>query len=1190
MFLGCGSIKKLNELKSQFKNLLETNEAHSFFADDLATFFAYIETMEETTQQQERKYYNDYILNNANFHRTYSTFTDKNQKATLITLEKNKSEINKAKLSKSNAISTANAKYRTAIEGIEKQEATLDENFKKEMEKLNLASKREIANIEKEIAQSKKTYQNETKAIEKKQKEKLEQAKQIHLEQQVKLQSAYELERQKLDESLLVKQKELVEVTKMNDDVYVDIKKNFNILSAQLNKKIDDLKKSHQTVYEDIKTQYEKQLKPFYDQKEKLKNEYQATLAKSLENYQDRLRSLNELFDRQKIEFEDKMAKIIAEGNDAVTLLNSKLTAYKESIIYEKQNLLRKVRDEIPNFESLSRDQVNRIINRRTASLDTELNKQIIRTNLDILKKQREQQQKFYLAEQKHIYDLNEWRLNKQLYEFDKKQNNARIEANFNYNTSIYDQKIQIEKAYFDLKKELIATQRNIDLRKLETQLNLSSIIQDRELSLLSNDAYLEKIKLEHEMNALEHDFVIKGLTNQFENEKNDAVYRLKSTAITMLTQLEIEYSKSIRDSKLDECQTKIALNQAVLKKNTSILSEKHNNERNILEFKRNQLELELEYLTKNLQYDFQFENEKRKALISEASVKAYQLANQENVMRNLRVFRNEIDYSQQLSELLIQNYMIYLKFQEKFAHLTKALYQIPARPDVFKQYLGYLIELFTHVKVLLLQQLDHFKEANAKYFEQKISKSIQESYEASLSDLEVFIEQQNDEIQKKSQVFHDEISRLSQTSIDLQTDIQKAMIRLENTDGNDELSAQQQNQKRLILQEEIKTLKKSLREIDRSIFSAERKLIPFAKEIRRLEKNRVKQTSLIEQQKGADAYHYEKYANKHKTIYASMEQTLLRFSQNIKHYYNTMNETIYVTDNQLEKATNLIRSEISTAKIQAVSFQQQLLRGLLSFYKDGSKQYFDLSARFKKSSMLLLRNLDTTYQTKKQGLLSKVAALKADNRSKTSHNATHHNNQSKIDSTSYHKHIRQIQANIQGYEQELVFLSQKLKTALETINNNLKDYEHQLPYEEQRTLNELDLRSAKAIKTESLKNDEKNKQKIANEESLQLKNHAILQRTQNLQNKIIAQARHKDLMDEKAIKKAIAADQKKYREYQSIARETVSKRESEFRNILKYTKQFERKAHKDQRKITRKEISLLKKHHRFKLRMLRLK
>ncbi|MFU8792954.1 MAG: hypothetical protein ACNA7K_02925, partial [Acholeplasmataceae bacterium] len=464
---------------------------------------------------------------------------------------------------------------RLKIEAIDDDIEKAKIDYKTELVKLENIYKRELSAIAKTLQTLKKSHDEQNVIVESEKAQALTLLKQTYdqqmtsLDGQIKaLHEAFEVDK----DALKVEHDEKI---KHSDENYLNIKNDYSQLSIQFNQKINDIKKVYQKDLVSLKNHFERESKPLNQAIEKLKNDYKDAISVAVEQHQQKLSDLNQQFDQQKETYEQKKARIIAEINQAITLLNSKLSAFRESTHKDKLNLSRTMRSEMKSMEETKdQDAHNRKLTRQLNQFDNELNKQILRTQKDIDDKHALMQKKLFEHDQSHLKEISQWRLNKQIYSYEHKQELAKLELNYNYNLN--DIELQLKRLTdiytYDKEKRLLTHNRN--LLPLEFQLTIASLVQERELNLLSNDTHqyhdeyqhLIRLKtIEHEFNKTLLDYDQKIVKAQFQSDE---------AVLLTMSQVELQKEKLKHESGQLEQQLRKDIQDSILNKNKEALNQ----------------------------------------------------------------------------------------------------------------------------------------------------------------------------------------------------------------------------------------------------------------------------------------------------------------------------------------------------------------------------------------------------------------------------------------------------------------------------------------------------------------------------------------------------------------------------------------------------------------------------------------
>ena len=350
-----------------------------------------------------------------------------------------------------------------------------------------------------------------------------------------------------------------------HDTDYIDIKSHYNILNKTLNKQINLLKNKKVQSQKMIEEKYDALIQPL-----DLRVDNLILRAKDLKESRIKARdhNINQLQESKKLEstrFDAQRKKIITQTAESVSLLNSKLSNYREITNEKKRKIVRDFQTKAmsSNHETLQK-------NRELAHLDNDLNQFILRTRKDIKQKKSEGQLLLFELNKNHqilIADI-EFLIKKELFltTFDLRK----IEIELKHDQEkILDQKQRLiqEKAFY---KNSIDMAYQKDVLSYETQINLASQTQERDLGQLVLDAsiditYIDKNILDVQS---QQDSLILALKQNIDHIHFKLQKEIQSIQTHKSHQL--DQTSRTRDLDLEESQLRFDLKQATFDEQTA--------------------------------------------------------------------------------------------------------------------------------------------------------------------------------------------------------------------------------------------------------------------------------------------------------------------------------------------------------------------------------------------------------------------------------------------------------------------------------------------------------------------------------------------------------------------------------------------------------------------------------------------
>lgn len=483
-----------------------------------------------------------------------------------------------------------------------------------------------------------------------------------------------------------------------HDTDYIDIKSHYNILNKTLNKQITLLKNKKSHVLKSLEEKYEVIIKPLDTRIENL--EFDA-----LELKKNRLKQrdieIQKLQDRKSLEFnryEEQRKKTITQTAESVSLLNSKLSNYREITNEKKRKIVRdfQTKSMSSNHETLQK-------NRELSSLDNELNQFILRTRKEIKLKKSEGQLLLFELNKNHqilIADI-EFLIKKELYltTFDLRKIDIELKHE---QEKILDQKQRLlqEKAYY---KNGVEAAYQKDVLSYETQINLASQTQERDLGQLVLDAsiditYIDKnildIQSKHEYLILTYQQQIEIIVFQLEKE---------ITKIQSYKSQQLDQASRTRDLDLEETQLRLDLKQETFDEQTASYKNKLdvlfiNYEKDLYlneyryEYQKDHHKLTQEFKSTDRQYTHnEFENR--------VNLRRIQM----DFYRSEQVINVHVELFYKLIQKILLTQFKTVSFMMSSVQLLEQTFQYHEHPETMRQMIEVL--QFVHKDIKLLQK-----------------------------------------------------------------------------------------------------------------------------------------------------------------------------------------------------------------------------------------------------------------------------------------------------------------------------------------------------------------------------------------------------------------------------------------------------------------------------------------------------
>jgi len=1187
------------DLKAQLaidKKYLPIQKKMAALLRDISPFMIDIEAHQKAIKEE-------FLQASIQIHKSYAENMDSYQKSLKLIIDKNTSEIDKAHKERVLQTQKLSQDLKSILEDLEKQVNDVSLDAANELEKADQQYKRELTSSHKLMTEARKTYQKVSSDIEREKELALKQISLSYDQKTLKLDEAMK----RYEETYQLKLEKVREthqsLVKEQDETYLTIKNTYTELSISLNKKINEVKKKHQALLKALDQAHEKQLKPHLAQIEKLKQDFQDAQDKSLVSYQEKLTSLNVIFDVQKQNYESKKERIIHEGNEQITLLNSKLSSFKESIQRDKMATSREKRDEIKSIEDEHlKDKKTRDLTYALKDLDQELNKQIIRTNKDIIEKKKDAQKKLYQLDMQHLKEINEWRLKKTLYEYEKKQEFAKIELNFNHNMSRSEATLKQMEATYQSNKEILLLKHNQDLLPLEYQLQVAQAIQERELNLLANDAQLSLSSFRLEEKKLEIDLDILKSQNLFELEQAKTLYAADVQVLNTNTTLELEKEKVKRDYVQNEQELRIELSQSIFNKQKALI-EYNKNEA----IKHIEMEREIHYIEHRTKLEMikgkaHVEELKRTFIMNEARYKHQQRLSNEKAHRLLRIYENELE----LNQVQTEDFMFLVRMGHQklnaFKKCILELYHLPSHPEVLKGVIGILKQYLESFKGLSLNILEHFQALNQDIYLSKIEDLTGYKYMLKHENEMNFYGQEIGKIVEKKKQIEEEIKALESAFFQHQSELERnqaflnQLAKISDSLKKKDLPSEhrhqdiKENQKLMHHHiQEIKQIKQMILKVEKEMDEKHKKMLPYDDEMTSLKNKQNQKEKELESKKKDEASIFYAFLNKNQAIYEHLSHIIKEDYQASDSFYRALLDEVYLTDLTLSQATKKLDQKISIIDEKLMHTQQRFLNLMLTFYQNHEREQDKLVQDFKFSTFALIKSLNQNYLSQEKKYLKDERKMKFDSERLIKNQRIKFKRKHLIDHMSYQKGLNAQLEFIRVLEKKISETEGKGLAELKLINENQiaianqyqQEYLHKVKLmqdSEQKKILEL-----KNLNEQSIKNHE------SLEHNLEAKNQMILNKYQANYDKHMNQLKQKTLSYDEQIEKLKAHDLSKQKALEESLSRQETKRKDELTNIQSHMERFQAQTKRAQNHELKKELRLLKKTHYSKVRMLHL-
>lgn len=1141
---------------------------------------------------------------NLQIHKNYVNQIESLNRDLLAFNETHKQSLDQFQKDKILNLQKINAEQKQIVKSFEEQKEKLKIEYEEKLKQFETQLKREQSQFEKEKLRSRKIYQALSKEIEEEEKHTL-----LNLEKRYA--SIINEVNVNIEQFNIDKQKELTENEALtqtqkveNDKVYLSIKNNYHLLTTQFNQAINKLKKVHEKAKNTLEVDHNRNIEPVNHRLEQLNLEYQETIDKVKKQYQSNLLRLDDEFNQQKTRYEEKKAKIIHTSNETITLLNSKLSAFRESIAKDKIEQSRLLRDEIKQADSVKlKDKINRDLTNVLRSLDNDLNKQIIRTQKDIVIKQKELQQALYNHDLKHLSEMNTWRLQRNLLSYQYKQELAKIDLNFNHNLSISKKHLTLLEETYKYQLHVLNITLKKDLLQLETQLQIQSHVQERELNLLNNDQHLSNYLKKYDTAKINYEYEVNIENETLRELKAKLDFESETQVVQITSQLELEKVRSKRDFTQSEQEIRSEIAVALFEKNKHHILKAYELalEDILKQEKINQIEKK--YQIEKIKLDQQKKHHNQEYLsLEKKSIHQTALSHQK-ALRLMKLYLNELNDQQKQSEYMFYGLRMFYQKHQHIKRIVKELYLLPAHPEVFKHMLSYFLSLETSFQEGITALITYFKDLDHQYYQKKIDDQTEYKYMIKHEDSMNLFEQELEKIKSQEKEIKKEIESLEQQFFIVQQNLERQtqfVSQLEKINENIQSGLIPSKSKHKDIKDnkhlihnhekEIKSIRHKLSLIEKAIDKKHLKLMPFEKQIDQIKDNMLREEKILKTHQQKESNFYEISQTKNQKIYDLLLSDFMNFTNQHISYLKTLEDTLYVTDSQLTQEEKKLTRAQHAFEQKLVKHQQAFLNHMFDFYQENDNKQDDIISDFDKSQTHWIDELKKNNQSVLDQI-DKFAKKNITHKEKDINDLEDlFKTEKAVKLTELDKKFNLIQQNIKTLENKLKEHLDFMKQELKSINDNQVQIANQSYLEYQKAQEQLNMNNQKHLDKFKSTLDQEDKTYSNFVQSTENKNQTLLSRFEQNREKQLEAHKQKNEHFDQDMNKSKIAQEKRIKAYDKDISSMQENRAYEIKNMNDHIKKYQIKSEKQQHRILKGEQKSLRKNYRFKLKQLHLK
>ena len=485
--------------------------------------------------------------------------------------------------------------------------------------------------------------------------------------------------------------------SKAHDDDYIMIKTHFSTLLKSLNTHINQLKTLKSNSAQFIETYYRDQQKPYH---EALKA-YEANYLVDEQRIKQTLIDASKRIHQTKIELikahENETSKIQASISQAVSLLNSKLSNFRELTESKKIEVLKEFHAKTEKEKQNDISSKNQLLRK----YDSELNQLIISVRKKIKQRKIEGQLEIFEANKTHQINLNELLFELKLAQLTQDFDQRKIELLLDQNKKIYEDNIMRIESTLSHHLALLESNFNQEIIRFETQLNIATESQERDLNQLSQDVFIDITSTDIDIEKLEHAFALDALKERNDLDDAKLIHAFELESIHQETKRLLERENLIKSLLLEEQAHRESLAKNIESRSIVEDEKKYFTEKAQLLKQLEVSEHAYQFQVSTLKAEFDFDLSKIELSGLEHDIKQslrYDLMNSQQ-LENIHSLRMEEQYEvikHTLNETFNRQLLI-----GKLKQFIYTLYNKPAHPELIRQYLTYVNYYITETKAL---------------------------------------------------------------------------------------------------------------------------------------------------------------------------------------------------------------------------------------------------------------------------------------------------------------------------------------------------------------------------------------------------------------------------------------------------------------------------------------------------------
>lgn len=1040
--------------KIEFK----TSELENSLKAEFSSLFSIENFNEESFINFAKEKEKEMILKNSQIHRDFSEKLNQVNKSYEIAENKNKNEIQDFVSKTEEKTNKFNVDF-SEIKKIHSSKV-FDLKIKNETSKSEHYSvfEEEISQINKEIKEIKERFLIDQNRLENEKNIKLHSLEKTYTEQLKILNSKLEDLKEPFNQELESLRSEFNNEQSLKDESYLAIKKSYTQSSIKFNDFIKDVKQEFNNKLNALNKEHTNKINDIKIEIEDLKEFYETAKDFIQSEYQEKVKALDIVFDVHKNDHNTRVQKIRTDHYQIVTEINAKYRSLRDNL----NNLMRELEhNKNKSYLKATSIEEKNLINSKFKKEYDSKKKEILKLNeqneFELLQQNIILEYKIFEQDLKHLNHVNEWRYTKDVYEKER-NNQLKIEnAKFEHELLILNEKINLEKEIFAIKKQIHTIKLDKQLLPIESQLYLASHLQTRDINLLNLEfeAYKIENQLKYNNLKLQKDLDELEITHEINLLKTNYEYDVKITNIK--TQLEIEKAILQRDSELEVLNLNIKLQETLLNHKNTRFDTALSSTINKLNLEIEKQEKEIQYEIKNLKNEAKSEKNKRNYIINDIKIKNQQIISNMNLDKTIALSRHETEYYYELNKEFSSYILdLYKKLYDSFIAFTKFI-ELPSHPNEIRK-LHDLISNYNHLILLnAFNTLNAYMNYEKNSFNKRIDSYIESELKSKHENI-INIYSQNIESLKTTIIeLNERISNLESNNKELNERIESNILLSQSIKNQPNYSANIDSKQIQLLEDENKANNhliehnlNLIKSINKEIKRQESLILSLSKKQSKDEKKLIK---LAE----SDKYYYSKLFEKHENKYNLFRQYLTLFNNKFLNQFDKFNQDRYIDLKEIKNRSNIIDKQFKKHYDELIKKSFMLLsfwyksylntteienKNLIRFVKSTNRACEENKLDYSKSLSLSMR--ENTYNKK---LYEKEIKRIENELNKLNSNTTI---DIKITHDQYNLYYKQTESNISD-------LKQKTANKIQIINDNLLSAVNTMNHERDKLIIDLE-------------------------------------------------------------------------------------------------------------------------------------